>query len=233
MAVTTLETMIANVRERSDMENTNFVSDAELTKRINESASELYDLLVRTNEDYYTITEEFHVSNGANEFDLTDLESEFYKLRGVDWSPDGGTTWMRVRPYQFLERDRYLTPRISSRYAPVRYRIVKKSLIFLPKDSAAGHYRVWFVPTFTALEDDADTFDGVNGWDEFITLKTALKCINKEESDTTALSQELGAVIDRITAMSTARDLSEPEKISDTRRHFRGTYSPYDYPEEY
>lgn len=233
MADTTLEAMIASVRERSDMEATNFVSDEELTKRINESASELYDLLVRSNEDYYTILEEFDVPSGSNTFDLTTLESPFYKLRGVDWSPDGGTTWMRVRPYQFLERDRYLTPRISSRFAPVRYRIVKKSLIFLPEDSAPGHYRVWFVPEFTPLELDLDTFDGVNGWDEFIIIKSALKCLNKEESDTTALERELSAVIDRVTAMSTARDLSEPEKISDTRRHFRGTYSPYDYPEEY
>ena len=41
------------VRRRSDMENSQFVKDAELTNYINQSYTELYDLLVSIYEDYY------------------------------------------------------------------------------------------------------------------------------------------------------------------------------------
>ena len=41
------------VRRRSDMENSQFIKDVELTTYINQSYVELYDLLVSIYEDYF------------------------------------------------------------------------------------------------------------------------------------------------------------------------------------
>jgi hypothetical protein len=208
----TLATLKTRTRQRSDMENSSFVSDSELVSYINSSYAQLYDILVSRFEDYYTTSSTSTVASGAN---TIAVPADFYKLRGLDYelSTDNFTT---ITKYNFQNRNKgrrggYLTYSDSQ---PRQYRIIGNNLEILPKDNAQGTYKLWYVPRLTRLSDDTDTLDAVNGWEEYIVIDAAIKMLAKEESDISALLIEKRAMEERIEAMANDRD-SEPETITD------------------
>lgn len=57
--------------------------------------------------------------------------------------------------------------------------------------------------------------DGVNGWEEYIVVDAAIKCLTKEESETAVLERDKAFLLKRIEAMASNRDAGKPEKITD------------------
>ena len=57
-----LTTLIGTVRQRSNMENNQFVTDAEITTMINGSGAELHQLITEAYEDYYLKEVNFNAS---------------------------------------------------------------------------------------------------------------------------------------------------------------------------
>lgn len=205
----TLASLKTRCRERSDMENSGFISDSELVSYINSSYAQLYDLLVSRFEDYYTTTTSSVVASGDNSISVP---ADFYKLLGVDYQLSGDS-YTTVNKYNFQNRNRRdgLARTSQSR----QYRLINNAIELLPKTNAQGTYQLWYVPRITRLADDVDTLDGVNGWEEYIVIDTAIKMLSKEESDIAALLIEKRAMEDRIEAMANNRD-SEPETVTDT-----------------
>jgi len=196
------------------MEDTEFITDSELNTYINASITELYDMLVATNEDYYTKlpVPEYTVSSGAN---TLDLPTDFYKLRGIDLKL--GTDYIPLYQYNFTERNAVQRSDLARFLidAPVQYRVIGSKIFFLPESEAPGTYKLWYVPRFTKLSLDADTFDGINGWEEYVIVDVVIKMLNKEESDVSPFIKAKEDLIKRINSMAGDRDLGSPEKISD------------------
>lgn len=212
MPLVALSELRARAREHADMENSKFVSDATLRRWLNVHLQRLYDLLVQANQDYAVTTQNMTVGSGAN---TIALPSTFYKLRGVDI--DFAGTWMPVKAFDFLERGRFQDSNYSRLYATVRYRIEGNTLELLPAADAPGTYRLKFVPYFAVLVNDSDTFDGINGFEEYAALGAAIYCKAREESSTKELS-ELKAELERqLLAMANTRDQGEPQRIVDVR----------------
>lgn len=216
MATITTTDLKLRTLQRADMENSEFISDSELLYFVNNSFAELYDILVSKFEDYY-------VKSPAYEFTLTgsdytqELPTDFYKLRGVDRSAGGSDDWYTLHPFQFEQRNDNRSRFIyRAMYPDSRYRIYGNKLILSPANLAAGDYRVWYVPKFTPLVLGTDTVDGVNGWEEYIVVDAAIKCLQKEESDISALVMQKNELIKRIQTMAANRDAGSPERITDT-----------------
>lgn len=57
--------------------------------------------------------------------------------------------------------------------------------------------------------------DPINGWDEYIVIDSAIKCLQKEESDVSVLLSQKNAIIQRIEALANNRDAGEPERTTD------------------
>jgi hypothetical protein len=208
----TLSNLRTRARDKADMADSNFISDSELDSYINVYGAELYDLLVSRFEDYYTVKTTVTVLNGS---DKVALPSDFYKLRGVD--VNSGGTYTEVPRFNFQQRNamnggyRRLSPS-----APfLAYRIIKNDLVFVPADNASYEYRLWYIPRYTKLSADTDVLDGVNGWDEYIVVCSAMAMLAKEESDVSYLMAEKKALIDRIEAMANNRDVDAPERITE------------------
>ena len=206
--------LATRIRARADMENSNFVSTTQLNQWINDSYKELYDILVTTFEDYNVIDETFTISSG-NTFSFSSLNSTFFKLVGVD-KQISGSDYASLKPYNFNNRNRNrLIDRYNGVYPIVRYRIIGSKLYFTPDDQALGNYRIWYVPAASELTQDSDTVDGVNGWEEYIVVDCAIKCLTKEESDTADLRADLAKIRKRIDDTALNRDVGEPERIQD------------------
>lgn len=65
------------------------------------------------------------------------------------------------------------------------------------------------------IQIDGNTY---NGWEEYVTIDAAVKCLQKEESDVSMLLAQKQALIDRIENMAANRDAGEPERVTDIQR---------------
>lgn len=222
-------------QQEADRVNSNFVTVPEWNNYINQSAFELYDLLTTVYEDYniaeptmFTtdgVTSQYDLPNGVDSYTDQDGNSfvakPFYKLVGVDLGLDGGANaWVTIQKFDFISRNRYVYPNITSTFLGVfnlRYRIMGTKLFFIPTPSAGQTVRLWYIPRMTQLLKDTDILSGVSGWIEYVIVDAAIKALNKEESDTSALMARKQMLKQRIEESSMNRDAGSPDTISATR----------------
>jgi len=204
---TTLLQLKTDVRNRADMANSLFVSDAELITYINGSIAELHDLLIGS-EDYYLV--EYSVNTIANTATYA-LPAAFYKLRGVDIRQNSGD-WQSLRPFNFNERNSSSDTQSSN---GLRYRLTGSNLMLSPAPVGVYEIKIWYTPVATKLVIDADILNDVNQWSEYVIIDAAIKCLNKEESDVSVLLATKADLRKRIENMSASRDAGQPESISD------------------
>lgn len=214
---------LAQLREqsmqRADLQNSQFVTVPEWNSYLNQSAFELYDLLVNTYEDYF-ITTPYMITTDGSTSQYT-LPSDFYKLNGVDLGLDAnGNAWVPVNKFDFIKRNDYVFPSVTSNYLGVfnaRYRLVGNTLMFIPTPSAGQVIRVWYTPRMKQLLADTDVLDGVDGWTEYVIVDAAIKALQKEESDVSVLAAEKAMLRQRIEESAMNRDAGQPDTISATR----------------
>lgn len=231
MATTmTLGELMTAVRSRADMlpasytpstsGNTNlFVSDAELIGYINQSYFELYDILVsRYGSDYFVKLPPYTFTTDGTTATYS-LPTDFYKLKGVDLGINGSDpgSMVTIHPFNFSDRNRYSVPNFQSFYGVtnLRYRLTNSSLWLTPIPASGQTIQLWYVPRLTPLAATSDTADGISGWTEYIIDDAAIKCLAKEESDTTQLERAKAALLVRIQNMAQNRDAANPPTVAD------------------
>lgn len=210
----TLATLRSRARTEADMVVSQFVSDTELNGFINDSLSEVYDLILAQDPDYYLNPTpcEFTITSASDAYPLPD---DFYKLRGVDTQLSAiGNQWVTLEPFEFKQRNLYNWAPVDWNIlgvANVKYHLLGPSsgssqIKFIPNPISSQVIRLWYVPACPVLASDSDTFDGVNGWDEYAVVDAAIKCLQKEESDTSLMMARKAQLEQRITEMATGRD---------------------------
>ena len=215
-STSTLLSLRTRARQRADMEGSLFVSDAELNQLINTSVAELYDLLVSVNSEYYLSSQTLTLIPGT---DTYSLPVDFYKLQGVDGIIDSQGNAYTLRPFNFAERNNALyTTAASGPIVSLRYRLLGQNMRFIPVPSAAGSIKLWYISIPTPLALDTDTFDGINGWEEYVIVDAAMKMLIKEESDVSALMSEKQGLTARINTMASSRDSGTPDRVVDVTR---------------
>lgn len=222
-------------QQKADRVNSQFVTVPEWNTYINQSYFELYDLLITEYEDYYVAppiqfttngtTVQYQLPNGiVTFFDQNNqpvVAPPFYKLMGVDCGlGTQGNAWVTVKKFEFISRNRYVYPNISSTFLGVfnlQYRLVGDTLMFIPTPAGNQTIRLWYIPKLAQLLKDTDTVDGVSGWTEYIAVDAAIKALQKEESDVSVLMAQKEALIKRIEDSAMNRDVGQPDVISNTR----------------
>ena len=213
----TLSEIKERARRRADMEDNPFISEPELTQYVNDSIAELHDILVTTyGEDYYTEDYSFYTTSGTDRYALPDA---FYKLSGVDVQLNG-SSYTTLQKFNFRDRNRYENVGAWTLQGAggIRYRIVGNELVFASTPTSALAVRVWYTPVATALVDDSDSFDGINGYEEYVVIDAAIKMLQKEESDISILYRQKQDMLKRIESAAANRDSGEPETIGDVSR---------------
>ena len=209
-------------RQYANMERSNFITEPELGIYINASCQELYDKLIEAYDDEYYAKEGSITTDGVEtEYSLP---NDFYKLLGVDYRVNGADS-LSVRKFQFQKRNYYKNRGIFTLNGNevVRYRLRANKIMFTPLPRGQKIFDIHYIPTFTKLSSASDSFDGVNGWEEYIVLDAAMKMLAKEETDFSQLSVMLAKIDARIKNMRNNRDANESAKVIDTRR-INGNY---------
>jgi hypothetical protein len=219
MTTYNLSQLRERARQRADMENSRFISDSELNSFINASYGELYDLLVATRgENYYITSHSFTTTSGV---DTYALPNDFFKLMGVDYvtSPNQAIT---LRPFMWQERNRFKEPFYNNANYNLMYQIRGNNLVFVPAPNGNQSIKLWYIPRAIELNDDSDSFDGINGWEEYVIIDAAIKMRIKEETSIDELVLAKSEMKARISQASAGRDSSEPLRVTDVDRGYVG-----------
>jgi len=231
-------------QQTADRVNSNFVTLPEWNSFINLAQYELYDLLVTNYEDYYMATPIqfttdgstyiYPLPNGVLSFNnglnpnLTLVAPSLYKLLGVDLAlQTASNAYVTINKFNFIDRNRFVFPNTASTIYGVfnmQYRVMGNNIEFIPTPSANQSIRLWYIPRLTELLQDTDmTTTGISGWLRYVIVRAAKYALDKEESDTTKLDQELLFLKARVEESASNRDAGQPDTISNTRRGGNGS----------
>jgi hypothetical protein len=225
----TLLELRTQARQRADKVGSGYILDSELTTYINQSISELYDLLVGAyGNDYYLTSTTFATNNTDTEYNLP---SDFYKLAGVDLYLNA-SRFITLKPFMWNERGRYQD---GSNWAAIiaiqgpRYHIGGNKITFNPTPPGTFNIKMYYVPYSPKLVADSDAFDGIDGWEEFVVIDAAIKMLQKEETDVTVLALQKKAIIQRINTMAENRDEGHSFRVQDVQRMWNEDLETYRY----
>lgn len=223
----TLAELRTEVYQRADLENaTDFLPSTEVDRYINQSIADLYDLLRdHAAEDYYSETAQPVTT--ANQVTVSP-PTRFFQLLSLERVD--GTRVIRMRKLDTRDRDKF-----SATGPPLFYRLVGgaadttgeySALVELfPTPDSAYTLLLRYIPHAPVLNADTDVWDGFNGWEEYVVVDAALKCMEKEQNpDIAPLLARLDRLKERIISLSASWDEQEGRKI-----HVTDTFDDWYY----
>ncbi len=184
------------------MESSDFIADSELNTHINNSGAELHECLVDA--ELYSIATQTLTITGAESYSLDAAFFRIVQVVRVD-----GDVLIPLRPITVRQRINYVTTAQPDAEA---WLVMGTSIYLYPKPSA-GTYKVLYIPQWTTLSSDSDSVSYPNGWDEYIVVDAAIKCLAKEESGTDHLQAERDRLLERIYSASHHRQWADPVQV--------------------
>jgi len=230
--LTTLVDLRQRIRDRGEV-RAQYVTHSMLVDWINESLASLHDLILSVNQDYYLETQTITVVSGTGSYVLP---ANYYRTRGVDVL--FGATFFPMLQYVFSERNRLQD--FGSIERNTKYRIMGNNFTITPAPTFAGTIRHYYIPTprrFSTTCDetsgicsaDGESFDGINGWEEFVVSDCLAKAAEKEETDPTPYLARKNEAIVRIRNMASTRNDAEPDNWRDITEEQFGLIQPNYY----
>ena len=186
----TLTNLRASARLRADQVNSDFRTDAQVDKLINQTWKEVYEHVIQQQAERYLASSTITTVTGTS---IYAIPADVYKVKSVDASLTSRT--LTLRQFQWEDRNRYQESSGWDIDAPVAWRLYGNNIVFTPRPNGAYTVTLWYHPTPPAMTGDSDTIDGVSGWEEAIVVGTAWK-LALEESDH-ELGDRLGAEYQR------------------------------------
>lgn len=224
---------------RADKLNSLYLTIDEWNWNINQSANELYDILVdKYGDDYFfapplivslTGADYYPIPDGSN-YPIAGIPSPaLYKLNGIDANISGANLgpnagWIPLSRSNWSDRDRFTTwpgqaGALNNIYQ-MSYRPMGSNIFLFPSNTNMV-VRIWYVPMLIQMLQDTDmlTFS-ISGWSEFVIVDAAMKAMIKEESleKWNALAAMKSALIERIEVTAANRDVGQSNTVSNFRQ---------------
>lgn len=234
-------------RLRADMLKSNFCTNDEWNFMLNNSAMELYDLLVtKFGEDYFlaplqilqTSGQVFYpLPNGTNYLNTNGIPDPngtpapaCYKVYGCDLNAYGAqlanaTGWVSMSRFNIADRNKYnlflgaASNNVAGQYCQFQYREMGTNIEILPINS--GQYiRLWYVPLTPQLLQDTDMLPySYSAWHEYVAVDAAAKALAKQQLFDQAqdLMNKKNDLMIRIETTAANRDVGQPNTATNSR----------------
>jgi hypothetical protein len=224
-----LQTMQARVLQRAAMQFASATAalgasspaqfQGELTDSIVEGIAKLYGLFSRVDgQPYYLSSVPFATNSTTDTYRLQQEipVSDFMKLRGIDVN-FGQNIVQTARSFMWHERNRYKWLGGWVYTQPLAYRMIGNAIKLMPNPGGVFQCMLWYTPAPPVLMQPGDTFDGINGFEEYAILDAAIKLLVRQErlEHAQVLMQMQEAEKQRILTEADNRDAEEPERIQD------------------
>lgn len=208
----TLTNLILDVRQRTNMENSTFVTDAELTEYLNQELAELH-ARITANEGqphFRTAAAPFTTTVGTA---LYGLPSDFWRMQEVTCTFDGVTRPME--PFMPLERASLLNSQLIYPYTTTpRYRVQADNLEILPT-SRAVTVSLFYIARSPRLASGSDTVEGFDGYEIAAVYGACASVQQKEETDPSFYLGQKDRIYRLVDVHAGNRDGSHPERVVD------------------
>lgn len=227
-------------QQTADRVNNNFVLTTEWNAFLRLAMYELYDILITSYQDLFSseiayintngTTQLYPIPNGYDNYlggtygGVSGTPAKaLYQIVGMDLGVNtSNNAWVNIVRFNFSDRNKYVYPSSTSTIYGVynmAYRPMGDFFDIIPIPAGNQQIRIWYAPKLGALLRDTDlTTLGYSGWLRYPIVRAAKYALDKEESDTTKLDQELSFLKTRIEQASQGRDAGMPDTISNTRR---------------
>ncbi len=198
-------------------------TSARVRRAINQSIQEFRELVSDAGHPYFLrlSTDSLDVGpSGDHAFgtiDISALSPAFLRAYGLDIKVCG--VWTPVPPINFEQRNdwQYGT---SSNGQPQGFFLFNETEVgFAPAADQAYEYKLYYLPTWTDLEDDDDTFDGLSGCEEWVVFNAAAKLKLRDNfgEEYAAFAAERQRLLEGILARSRSRQHAGATGRNDVR----------------
>lgn len=215
--------LISEVRDRSDLGDSQFRSDAQIRRYLNECNRQLTSkLLAMHGADFLSTSDTISTVAGTA---LYDLPTDCFKAKYFRVTIGG--TRMQIGRATTDEIDIDTDDAGWDIYGSVpKHRVIGNRVRFIPTPQAVHVVTVHYYHTSiafdgvddSAIEELADNADYLNSYwnfEEWVVIKAAIKIKHDQEEDTSQLYAELNELWQDISAIAYDRTDTEPEKIRD------------------
>jgi hypothetical protein len=183
----TIDFLISRLQKICDIENSTHLSSAELFEIMNSAIAETWDLICDTGlGEKYVKSASFNTSAGQFEYSLFTVASDFYRITKLYVNEANG----QLRPLKRLSPSE-----IQSFTAPNS--TVAMKLYYLP-----------YSPILTT----GQSFDGVNGWEEYALMVAACAVKLKRDEDYSPFARRKMELEKRMRTMGNV-DFGEPPRV--------------------
>lgn len=226
MASFTLSELRTLVTQRADLAlNDQFITTAEVNGLINRAISKLWDLALENPGQMFIPPQDFSFTAPTTAPNVYSLAGA-YKVTGVElWADAQGSMRVPLQPAMPDEVPGLMsTSNIASTLFGGRYRVsgglglTSTSglvLMLYPPAQANQTVVVHYVPPAPILVNDSTPVTFPNGWEDYVVIDAAIKCIAKEEGDTRELQRQRDELGEAIKSASSSLDRGEPERVQD------------------
>jgi hypothetical protein len=140
----TLTELIETVRQRADIQDSDFISDSEITGWLNSSHGELYDELVTAFEGYFEASQAYITDSTG----YIVCPSDFLKSALLDLSLSGSTDRVTMHRVSWGDRNRYSS---QASTLPGYYCLRGEKIYLFPPPAAGVSLTLWYTPRMTPL----------------------------------------------------------------------------------
>jgi hypothetical protein len=232
---------------RTDMLKSKFVTDDEWNIEINQSAKELYGLLVQKyGEDYFLAPLQVFNStgqlfsplpNGVNFLNINGQPNPSgtaapacFKVHKLEVNSFGAqatspTGWVPMSRCNASDVDKYnllfgaSSNVVSGQYCQYQYREMGTNLVIIPVTSGQS-LRLWYVPLTPDLLQDTDMLPySYSGWHEYVVVDVASKSLDKKQfaEQAARLDARKAALEMRIETEAANRNVGAPNTATNSR----------------
>ncbi len=191
------------------MEFANSANDSEWIAMLNSSLAELYEILISKRDAGYFETDTTFTLTDSN---LQAYPSDFKELVALDYQV--GSSYYSVRRY--VNQDRNIFNHSGPLSSNKMYRLVQAGIRIIPESSAAGIYRMSYVPRYLYRSDLSNTIDDLDldVWHEYVVVDCAIKFLTKQETDAAIFMAQKSELKQRINSSANNRDNNEPYRLN-------------------
>lgn len=212
------ENLVDDAYKRSDMQSaTDRFPRAEVLRYVNQGGAELWDYIVEARGRAYcrSATPWTITTTADTSFYTSGYPSDFYKLVSVRLDEEG-----QRAPLAPLTPHEEPLLRDAEESIPTHYDLRPTGILLLPEHSAGLSVVVDYVKNWADLSDSSgSTFDGIDGWEEYIVLFAA-RCMavkDEEWSLAQALDRDMDRMRERLKRLAPVKDTFRAERVQDVR----------------
>lgn len=215
--------LINDAYARSDLESAvDRHPRPDVLRYVNQGCAALYDLLVEARGRAYYRATPFLITTAGGTTRYP-CPANIYRLLSLRVQGPNGFT---LEPFRTQDEPMLRAGTTDTQY-PSHYELQPGFVEMLPFHGGGTVVALDYIPTCPELTDDLiSSFDGINGWEEYI-ICFAAKCMATKDADwprVTELRNDMSALAERIGKLAPNKDSFRAERVKNVRGSKGGWY---------